>query len=423
MHESQRYAAYVVEKTLSGSNLDLAFDHVFKISNDLEQQPQIKALAYGALRHLGKTKFIINKLVKNKIENRLIESLLHVALFQLSQKTHSDFTIVNQSVKAAKKIDIRKSKFVNAVLRNFLRNKENLLKDSDGVEEVKFNYPGWWINKLRKDYKDNWIDILNIGNQHPPLTIRINNRKISNHDYKILLNNANIFYKVIHGEALILSNALNIQSIPGFNDGFFSVQDFGAQLATSLLDIHDDQLVLDACAAPGGKTTSILENHNVHLVSLEKNESRAKKVMDNLKRLDLTAKLKIEALDKENNWWDKIKFDRVLLDVPCSASGIVRRHIDIKWLRRPNDLQKFSHNQLEMINNAWPLLKSKGKLLYVTCSIFKEENEDVIARFCNERDDVIRGELKFPKIVRRLKNQLIPSENHDGLFYEILEKK
>ena len=423
MHESQRYAAIIIDKILGGTNLDIAFENVFRNVKGLEHKSQTKAITYGALRYMGQSKYLIKSLVKKKIENRLVESLIHVALFQLSHESHNDFTIVDQAVKAAKKIDLRKSNFVNAVLRNFLRNKDTLTKEFLEQEECQFNYPIWWIQKVKKQYKSNWENILNIGNGHPPMTIRVNKRKIIMKEYKELLKENEISFIALANEGLILKDAKNIKDIPGFENGLFSVQDFGAQLASVLLDLKNDYLVLDACAAPGGKTTSMLENSNINLIALEKNTQRARKIIENLKRLKLEATVITQALDNRNKWWNKKQFDRILLDVPCSASGIVRRHVDMKWLRRLSDLEKFADMQLDLLNNAWPLLKPQGKLLYVTCSIFKEENEEVILKFCDNRQDVKRGKLKFPKNIQHVKNQLIPSKDHDGLYYEILEKK
>lgn len=423
MHESQRYAAIIIDKILGGTNLDIAFENVLRNKKGHEHKSQTKAITYGALRYMGQSKYLIKSLVRKKIENRLVESLIHVALFQLSHESHNDFTIVDQAVKATKKIDLRKSNFVNAVLRNFLRNKDALTKGFLKQEEGQFNYPIWWIQKVKKQYKSDWENILNIGNGHPPMTIRVNKRKIITKEYKKLLKENKIPFIALANEGLILKDAKNIKDIPGFDDGLFSIQDFGAQLASTLLDLKNNYLVLDACAAPGGKTTSMLENSNINLIALEKSTQRAKQIVENLKRLKLEATVIMEPLDNKNKWWDKKQFDRILLDVPCSASGIVRRHVDMKWLRRLSDIEKFADMQLDLLNNAWPLLKSQGKLLYVTCSIFKEENEEVISKFCDIKQDVKRGEIKFPKNIQHVKNQLVPSKDHDGLYYAILEKK
>ena len=352
MHESQRYAAIIIDKILGGTNLDIAFENVFRNVKGLEHKSQTKALTYGALRYMGQSKYLIKSLVRKKIENRLVESLIHVALFQLSFESHSDFTIVDQAVEATKKIDLRKSNFVNAVLRNFLRNKDVLTKRFLEQEEGQFNYPTWWIQKVKKQYKSNWENILNIGNEHPPMTIRVNKRKIITKEFKQLLKKNEISFIALANEGLILKDANNVKEIPGFDDGLFSVQDFGAQLASALLDLKNNYLVLDACAAPGGKTTSMLENSNINLIALEKSTHRARKIIENLKRLKLEATVITKPLDNKNNWWNKKQFDRILLDVPCSASGIVRRHVDMKWLRRLSDLEKFADMQLDLLNNA-----------------------------------------------------------------------
>ena len=298
MHESQRYAAIIIDKILGGTNLDIAFENVFRNVKGLEHKSQTKAITYGALRYMGQSKYLIKSLVRKKIENRLVESLIHVALFQLSHESHNDFTIVDQAVKATKKIDLRKSNFVNAVLRNFLRNKDALTKGFLNQEEGQFNYPIWWIQKVKKQYKSDWENILNIGNGHPPMTIRVNKRKIITKEYKKLLKENKIPFIALANEGLILKDAKNIKDIPGFDDGLFSIQDFGAQLASTLLDLKNNYLVLDACAAPGGKTTSMLENSNINLIALEKSTQRAKQIVENLKRLNF--KTNITNIDINN---------------------------------------------------------------------------------------------------------------------------
>ena len=425
MQNSQLMSAKVLEKLLNGSNLDKSFDAVFNNSKSKSidiQESQIKALTYGSVRFLGKSRFIIDQLVKNKIENRTVECLIHIALYQLSQEKFNNFTIVNQAVDAAKKIDFRKSKFVNAILRNYLRSKDDLHALLNQEQVAKYSYQNWWINKVKIEFKNDWEEILEIGNQHPPLTLRINKRKINIEKYSETLINNGLEHQIISNTGLIIKNPLNINDIPGFLEGNISVQDFGAQIATELLDIKRDQKILDACAAPGGKTCNIVEYANVDVTALEIDEIRAKKIVDNLRRLELNANVIHGELCNDNLWWDGEHFDRILLDVPCSASGIVRRHVDIKWLRQINDLKKFSEMQYLLLKSAWPLLKCGGKLLYVTCSIFSNENRDVIERFKKEFIDVNEIELVYPNNIKHIKNQLIPSENHDGLFYALLEK-
>ncbi|MDC0422797.1 16S rRNA (cytosine(967)-C(5))-methyltransferase RsmB [Methylophilaceae bacterium] len=425
MQNSQLLSAKVLEKLLSGSNLDKSFDVVFSSNknNNIEiQESQIKALTYGSARFLGKSRFIINQLVKNKIENKTVECLIHIALYQLSQEKFNNFTIVNQAVDAAKKIDFRKSKFVNAILRNYLRSKDDLQELLNQDQAAKYSYQNWWVNKVRNEFKKDWEQILEIGNQHPPLTLRVNKKLISIEKYSEVLMRNGIDHQIISNTGLIIKNPLNINDIPGFIEGHISVQDFGAQIATELLDVKKEQKILDACAAPGGKTCNILESNNVAVTSLEIDELRANKIRENLKRLGLEANVIHGALSNDNLWWDGGHFDRILLDVPCSASGIVRRHVDIKWLRQMHDLKKFSEKQYLLVRSAWPLLKSGGKLLYVTCSIFSDENRDVIERFKQEFSDAKEIDLIYPNKVKHIRNQLIPSKNHDGLFYALLKK-
>jgi len=425
MQNSQLLSAKVLENLLSGSNLDKSFDAVFSSNkkNDQEiQESQIKALTYGSVRFLGKSRFIIKQLVKNKIENRLVECLLHIALYQLSQEKFNNFTIVNQAVDAAKKINFRKSNFVNAILRNYLRSKDDLQKLLNEDPASKYSYQNWWINKVKDEFKNDWKKILEIGNQHPPLTLRVNIRKVNIESYSETLMRNGLEHEVISNKGVIIKHPLNINNIPGFLEGHVSIQDYGAQIATELMGIKKGQKILDACAAPGGKTCNILESEDVDITALEIDKIRAEKINENLKRLELNANVIHGSLSINNLWWDGEHFDRILLDVPCSASGIVRRHVDIKWLRQMNDLKKFSEIQYLLLKSAWPLLNSGGKLLYVTCSIFSKENRDVIERFKQDFMDVKEIDLIYPNNIKHIKNQLIPSENHDGLFYALLKK-
>jgi len=425
MQNSQFMSAKVLEKLLNGANLGKSFDAVFesnKNDNIEIQEAQIKALTYGSVRFLGKSRFIINQLVRNKIENKMVECLIHIALYQLSQEKFNNFTIVNQAVDAAKKIDFRKSKFVNAVLRNYLRGRDDLDKKLDQDPIAKYSYQNWWINKVKNEFENDWEGILEIGNTHPPLTLRVNKRKVNIEKYSKTLLKEGLEHKIISNTGLIIKNPLNINDIPGFSEGNISVQDFGAQIATELLNIKKGQKILDACAAPGGKTCSILEYEDVDVTALENDEIRVDKISGNLKRLELNANVIHGSLSNNNLWWDGEYFDRILLDVPCSASGIVRRHVDIKWLRQMNDLKKFSEMQYLLLKSAWPLLKTGGKLLYVTCSIFSNENRDVIERFKKEFLDVKENDITYPSNTKYIKNQLVPSENHDGLFYALLQK-
>jgi len=424
MNHSQWIAAMIVEQVLLGRNLDKSFELILKKYNtsEIENLSQIKDMVYGAIRNLGRSNFYINKLVKNKIENRCLEALLHIVLFQITHERSNIFTLVNEAVDAAKKIDHKKSAFINAVLRNFLRNKDNLQQELNNNESAVYSYPNWWIEKVKKQYPKNWKDILVIGNQRPPLALRINLKKTDVNKYSILLNNHGIGHTLVGSECLIINKPLGVDKIPGFLEGKVSVQDFGAQLAARLLDLKNNQKVLDACSAPGGKACHMLELNSIELLAIESDKKRTIKIQENIDRQGLKATILNEKLCSQNEWWDKEFFDRILLDVPCSASGIVRRHVDIKWLRRINDFKSFGDNQLSLLRSAWPMLKENGKLLYVTCSIFEEENRDVIEKFKLGLDNVSELNINFPSNIVHIKNQILPSDNHDGLFYALLQK-
>ena len=423
MNYSQWLSAMIVEQVLMGKNLDKSFKLILKkYNNEIENIPQIKDMVYGAIRDLGKSYFYINKLVKNKIENRCLESLLHVVFFQINNSRSNDFTLVNQAVDAAKRIDHKKSSFINAVLRNFLRNKNNLQKQLKDNESAMYSYPNWWIKKVKEQYPKNWKMILDVGNQHPPQALRINLRKIGVKEYSRLLNENGIDYKLVGGECLIINKPMEISKIPGFLDGKISIQDFAAQLAAHIIDLKKNQKVLDACSAPGGKACHMLELNTIKLLAVESDKQRIIKIEDNIKRQGLKVNILNKKISRQNEWWDKQHFDRILLDVPCSASGIIRRHVDIKWLRRINDLKKFADNQLILLKSVWPMLKKNGKLLYVTCSIFEEENRNIIEKFIKESNNVSELNINFPSNIVHIKNQLLPSDNHDGLFYALLQK-
>ena len=233
----------------------------------------------------------------------------------------------------------------------------------------------------------------------------------------------NIEHHYLGMEAILIKKPMPIDSLPGFKEGEVSIQDYGAQLATHLLDLKKNYNVLDACAAPGGKACHMNEIEEIKLTAVEADKQRVERINENLNRLGHTFKVINSEIKAGNAWWDKNLFDRILLDAPCSASGIVRRHIDIKWLRRPGDLDYFHEKQFQLLRASWEMLKPLGKLLYVTCSIFEKENRSVVNRFLKEEKTAIEIKIKFPKNINVDDNQLLPSLIHDGLFYVLFEKK
>ena len=425
MHHSQLIAANCVSEVIKGHNLNHVFDRHFDHHSHITPQQKSIAifLAYGAIRFLGENQFFIRKLINKKITNKKIEALLCVALFQLNHDQSNDFTIVNEAVEAAKFINKSwAGSFVNGVLRNFIRQKDNLKSELKNDEEAFYSYPLWWIQLIKEAYNKDWESILLNGNKHPPLTLRINVRKINLKQYEEKLKSESIKYRVLGDIALELTQPIPVEKIPGFIEGEVSVQDFGAQLAAKLLDLKDGQVCLDACSAPGGKTGHMLEIADIELVSIDQQKERLYKVKENLERLQLHAQLKCADLLAIKSWWNDKLFDRILLDTPCSASGVVRRHVDIKWLRRPRDIEMFAKQQKIMLQAMWQLLKKGGKLLYATCSIFPDENQRVIDDFIKEHSDAKEVKWSVDSKYSKYENQLIPSENHDGFFYALFEK-
>ena len=426
MYISQQIAAIAVSDVLSGHNLTLALpDALRSYPNATPQQRGAAAdLSYGTLRFYGEVNAYLEKLLEKPLSNAHITALLLVAIYQLLHDKADDFTVVNQAVKAAGDAKPRWAKgLVNGVLRNFLRQKETLAEIIKIDEVALYSYPQWWINKLKNQYPSAWQSILNTGNKHPPMTLRVNIRKSSTQEYSQLLARQDIEASQLGAQAVMLAKPMPVEQVPGFLDGVVSVQDYGAQIAAHLLDFKTDMRVLDACSAPGGKTGHILELEKVDLTGLDNDAGRLSRVESNLKRLNLNANLQ---LGNAATWSSEKPFDRILADVPCTASGIVRRHVDIKWLRRESDIGSFTRQQTAILANLWQLLAKGGKLLYVTCSIFNEENQQQIDLFLQKNQDATQLSLLLTKDIDKniqiAHGQLIPTSQHDGLFYALLQK-
>ena len=314
---------------------------------------------------------------------------------------------------------VKKVGLVNAVLRNLLRNQTVLLQQAGQTAEGRFSHPQWWIATLNAQYGERSAEILEAGNQRPPMTLRVNQRKNSTAAYRALLEREGWIAQQIAPDALQLAKPVPVDKLPGFSAGRVSVQDAGAQYAAYLLDVHDGMRVLDACAAPGGKTAHILERAAADLLALDSSKERLQRVEENLQRLGLSARLAVGDAAKPAQWWDGVPFQRILADVPCSASGVVRRHPDIKWLRRSADIAGFAEQQLDMLRALWRLLAQDGKLLYTTCSVFEQENERVVAAFTAQQPDARPLPIDLPDDMH---GQLLPDGRHDGFFYALLQK-
>ena len=379
----------------------------------------IQDLCYRSLRQWGIAQALVTSLTDKTPSSPRLKSLLACALALLSENEpgYADHTLVDQAVTAcAADRDLMRAKgMVNAVLRRMLRERSTLLARLRQREDLRWNYPAWWIAQLQSAYPAQWEQVLAAGNAQPPLTLRVNLRKATVAGMLDSFAQAGIAARQVGPVALRLDRPRPVHEIPGFDDGRVSVQDAAAQLAAPLLDLRDGMRVLDACAAPGGKTGHLLETAHLDLLALDQDPVRLQRVAQNLGRLQLKAELR-QGDAATRDWWDGQPFDRILADVPCTASGIVRRHPDIRWLRRPEDAAQLAMLSAAILDNLWTMLKPGGKLLLVTCSLWPEESEMQASRFA-ARTGAHR--LAAP-------GQLLPvasaDDDHDGLFYALLEK-
>lgn len=416
-------AARAVMQVRAGTALPQALANVFSQAG-APARGAMQDIAYRTMRRLGRVEALLTKLTNKPPSPALLHGLLCCALALISdsdedfgEAPYETFTAVDQAVTAAAAdAEIAHAKgMVNAVLRRFLRERHVLLREIEKQPAAKWNYPSWWIDAAKAAYPGDWQAILRTGNSTPPLTLRVNRRKMMVAAYMETLSQQQIFATRIGPDAVRLERPLPVSQIPGFVEGVVSVQDAAAQLAGPLLDVHDGMRVLDACAAPGGKTGHILECANVDLLALDSDGKRLLRIEENLQRLQLDATLKVgDASNKD--WWDGIPFDRILADVPCTASGIVRRHPDIRWLRRAGDAAQLATLSAGILDNLWQMLRPDGKLLFVTCSLWPQESEMQAAAFA-ARNQAIR--LPAP-------GQLLPTvgaqQDHDGLFYALFQK-
>ncbi len=376
-------------------------------------------MTYGTLRRYGRGDALVDALAHRGISDPEIRALLLCALHAIETGSYAAHVAVDQAVRAC--IELRKpaaKSLVNALLRRFLREREALGERLATDSVAREMHPGWWIDVVRAAYPQNWEAILAAGNQHPPMGLRVNRRRIQTADYLAQLEQQGMPARRVGESALLLEQPVPVGRLPGFARGEVSVQDPGAQRAAECLDLSGGQRVLDACAAPGGKTCHILESADVELLALDSDPGRCERVRQNLARLALEARVEAADCARPEAWWDGRLFDRILADVPCTASGIVRRNPDIKWLRRPGDPARFAVDQARILNALWRVLAPGGKLLYVTCSVFPEENALVAEAFCARQPAARRLALRG-----NAPAQLLPCAEHDGFFFALLQKE
>jgi 16S rRNA (cytosine967-C5)-methyltransferase len=414
-------AAQAVARVNGGSALPQALAAVFAATGATPQaRGAMQDIAYRTMRQRGTVAALLQLLVNRAPEPPLLQALLCCSLalaLSPEEAAYETFTVVDQAVSAAAaEPGIAHAKgMVNAVLRRFLREREALLRAARNDPEALWNYPAWWIEAARAAWPHDWQALLAAGNGAPPLTLRVNRRKTTVEDYLHALESHGMAATRVGPAAVRLEQAVPVERIPGFGQGLVSVQDAAAQLAAPLLDLQDGMRVLDACAAPGGKTGHILECADVDLLALDQDSLRLTRIEQNLQRLQLQAKV-TQGDASDRTWWDGQPFDRILADVPCTASGIVRRHPDIRWLRRKSDTARLAGLSAQILDNLWQMLRPDGKFLFVTCSVWPQESEAQAAAFAR-RTGALR--LAAP-------GQLLPAagaqEDHDGLFYALFQK-
>jgi 16S rRNA (cytosine967-C5)-methyltransferase len=390
----------------------------------------LQQLCFGACRYYPQLDLILAQLLEKPLRNKDldIKALLIIGLYQLQHTRVADHAAISETVEVTR--ELKKdwaSKLVNGVLRRFQREQQKILEQFNSVTGFQQNHPEWLVAMLKKNWPDHLNQILAANDQHPPFCLRLNTKKISRADYLNLLAAQKIEAEATQFSpyGIRLAQACSPTLLPFFDQGWISVQDEAAQLTADLLQVSQGQKILDACAAPGGKTTHLLElEPDLNLTALDMEERRLVRLRENLVRLELKANVRAADASQPESWWDGNLFDRILLDAPCSATGIIRRHPDIKILRQPDDIQKLADLQLGLLKNLWPLVKPGGILLYATCSILQRENSKIIQNFLQQHTDAVENRIEAdwgePQIHGR---QLFPQVNgHDGFYYARLVK-
>ena len=399
-------------------------------------RPGVQALSFQVMRQLGRAR-ALRALLANRKPSAAVDALLCCALalgWDEAQAPYPGHTLVSQAVEAARRQRQTQAQagFINACLRRFLRERAALVAQTDADPQALWNHPLWWIERLQRDYPEHWQHLLARTQQPAPMTLRVNTQRTSVANYQERLHGAGLGSGQAVGPCGVqLDQAVPVHQLPGFDAGDVSVQDAAAQLAAPLLlqglPQRPGLRVLDACAAPGGKTGHLLEMRpDAEVVALEIDESRCARIHQNLERLSVQARVLCADASEPRQWWDGHLFDAILLDAPCTASGIVRRHPDVRWLRRPEDSAQLAQTQQALLDQLWPLLAPGGRLLYCTCSQFRTEGDEVMAAFLrrNTQARLLPSPGHLTPGVKPLGGSLgdNPLGEHDGFYYALLEK-
>lgn len=420
-------AARAVNRVLRGRNLDeaLAPADKFKVAAD---GAMARAIAYGVLRELSLLQWLASRLLDKPLpQDDEIHALLLVGLYQLRNMKTPAHAAIHETVEAVQALKRPQSHgLVNAVLRRYTREAVSLEDRVPLDAATRWSHPVWLVKQLQHDWPKQWEQVLQANNQQGPLTLRVNRRRMPREEYLKRLGEMNIDASPVPhvADAVQLLEPRAVEKIPGFTSGQVSVQDASAQLAVELLDLQPGLRVLDACAAPGGKTAHALEHAEVEMFALDSDPYRLIRIDENLRRLKLQASVSAGDAGEPHRWWDRTPYDRILLDAPCTGTGVIRRHPDIKWLRRESDITSLQQQQLKLLKAAWTMLKPGGRLVYATCSTLRAEGDDVINRFRMLVDglthlpiDAAWGEATD------YGRRIAPGDAHDGFYYAVMLKK
>ena len=428
------HCAAAVQAVRGGESLNAALNRC-----PVEARAGTQALSFHALRWLGSAQ-VVRALLAPSVPAPPVDALLLSALsllWPVESPPYAEHTLVDQAVAAAHRLVPRSAAFINAVLRRFLREREALSAAALRDPTARLNHPAWWIARLTADWPQEALALLRVANGHPPMDLRINARRLTPQGYVEQLSGLGISAVARGGACVTLSEPSPVSRLPGFAEGTVSVQDAAAQLAAPLLldaGLPRGSRVLDACAAPGGKTAHLLELAELDVTALDRDAARLPRITQTLDRLGLKARVVCADAGNPASWWDGAPFDAILLDAPCSASGIVRRHPDVRWLRRASDIDTLALTQARLLDALWPLLKAGGRLLYCTCSVFKSEGQTQIDAFMQRQQDAVIGrDTASPGHLLPLSDNDAqpdrPADAHsraspgDGFFYALIEKR
>ncbi len=423
-------AARVVQGVLEGRSLSSLIPYHFSALEDARDRALAQELCYGTLRSYPRLQALLERLLEKplKAKDRDVMSLLLIGSYQLLYLRVADHAAVNETAGAAKQLGKRWAVgLVNGVLRRLQREQEPLLAGLESVEEARYAMPAWLLMEIRQRWPESWQNRVAALNARPPMTLRVNRLRSSREAYLSRLAEAGIKANphAFADSGIDLEQPREVESLPGFDSGQVSVQDGAAQLAAGLLELAPGQSVLDACAAPGGKSCHLLETQpGLQLTAMDIDAERLQKVAENLTRLELQAELVEGDAANPGGDWAERQYDRILLDVPCSATGVIRRHPDIKLLRRESDIAELAALQRRILKAIWPLLKPGGLMLYVTCSILPAENEHQLDWFLVEQPEARERPIEANwGEARSVGRQIAPGEGGaDGFYYALLEK-